>query len=480
MQSNNSHRPVTPRSARSARAVMAELAGQRVLVVGMARSGLAVATALADEGAHVFVSDAAPQESLTKAVAILSERKIAYECGGHSLDSLAKTDLVVASPGVPPGNVLLRTAAERKIPVVAEIEIAYRLSAAPVLATTGSNGKTTTTSWLGSIYRAAGREAEVGGNIGRPYAEFAAALPAEARAILEVSTFQLEHVETFCPKIAALLNLTPDHIDRHGSFDEYVRLKFRLLENQQPDHVAVLNADDPVIAEWNTRRPSGEAARWWFSARGPVAPGVWLSGDELAFDTGTLCGTVPGSDRLVPPGEHNRMNAAAAVAMALADGLAPDEIAPGLTAFRGVEHRLEYVAQSAGVTFVNDSKATNPDSVAKAVAAMKAPLIVIMGGRDKGTDFQILAGDLKAKARAVIFTGTAAGRLRDQLGKAVAHEVVPDFAEAFHAAVARAKPGDTILLAPGCASFDQFDNYEHRGRVFKGLVQELVIRQESH
>lgn len=474
MQSDQSNRSVTPR------AVKAELAGKRILVVGMARSGLAVATALADQGAHLFVSDAAPRASLTEAVGILSERQIAYECGGHTLDALAKTDLVVTSPGVPPDNVLLQRAAERNIPVVAEIEIAYRLSEAPILATTGSNGKTTTTSWIASIYHAAGRKAEVGGNIGRPYAEFAAVLPSSARAILEVSTFQLEHVVTFCPKIAVLLNLSPDHIDRHGSFNEYVRLKFRLFENQQPEHVAVFNADDPVIGDWNTRRPSGRAARWWFSAHGPVVPGVWLSGDSLAFDTGTMRGVVPGSDRLVPPGEHNRMNAAAAVAMALADGLAPDEIGPGLTAFRGVEHRLEFVTRTAGITFVNDSKATNPDSVAKAVAAMKAPLIVIMGGRDKGTDFQVLAGDLKAKARAVIFTGTAAGRLQDQLGTAVAHDVVPDFTEAFYAAVKRAKPGDTILLAPGCASFDQFENYEHRGRVFKGLVQEFALRQESN
>ncbi|HUV32243.1 MAG TPA: UDP-N-acetylmuramoyl-L-alanine--D-glutamate ligase, partial [Devosiaceae bacterium] len=329
------------------------------------------------------------------------------------------------------------------------------------------------TSWLGTIYQGAGRPAEVGGNIGRAYSDFAADLPPDARAILEVSTFQLEQIDTFRPRVAAILNLTPDHLDRHGSFDTYVDLKFRLLVNQQPGDIAVLNADDPVIVARDRKNPSGRGTRWWFSAKNPVSSGVWLTDDGLAYHVGTRQGTIPGSDCLIPPGEHNRMNAAAAVAVALADGLAPENIAPGLTTFTGVEHRLEIVAEVGGVLYINDSKATNPDSVAKALAACERPLVVIMGGLDKGTPFDGLAGDLKRKARAVVFTGRAATRLVQELGSHVPHHVAPDFADAFAAAVALAQAGDAVLLSPGCASFDQFDNYEHRGRVFKDCVARL-------
>jgi UDP-N-acetylmuramoylalanine--D-glutamate ligase len=453
--------------------------GQGILVIGMARSGVACARMLKQRGADVFVSDAAPAAKLTAAIGVLDSLGVRHETGGHTMSSLDSRDWIVTSPGVPPDNMLLLEAKRREIPIIAELEAAYALCNAPVCAVTGSNGKTTTTAWLGSIDAAAGRAIQVGGNIGRPFSEFAGEMTADQCAILEVSTFQLEHSPTFKPHVAAILNITPDHIDRHGSFAEYVRLKFRLLANQTAGDVAVLNADDPVIVAYESKNKTGRAARWHFSERRLTGAGVWLDGDFLRYRSYDDEGMIPGSDRLCPPGRHNRLNAAAAVAMALADGLMPDAIEPGLTGFTGVEHRLEFVADIDGVRYVNDSKATNPDSVAKALASFDRPLIVIMGGLPKGTSFSPLAESIRNRARACVFTGSARDILRTELGGVVEHRVAELFSDAFEAAHQLAQRGDVVLLSPGCASFDQFDNYEHRGRVFKELVGTLAAERKS-
>lgn len=450
------------------------IANASVVVVGMARSGLAAATMLAERGARVFVSDAAPIGKLTGAVAALDRQQIRYETGSHNPACLDGVDFVVTSPGVANENVLLKTARERGIPVFSEIEAAFWLTAAPILAVTGANGKTTTTAWLGSIYEHAGRPARVGGNIGNAYADFAPNLPPSTRAILEVSSFQLEYIATFRPHVAVVTNITPDHLDRHGSLGEYTRMKFRIFENQREHDIAVINVDDPISMAEEARHKLGHGQRWWISATQPRTPGVWVDGRSLRYDTGASRGIVPGSDRLIPPGLHNQLNAAAAVAMALADGLSPEEIEAGLVAFTGCEHRLEFVAEVAGVRFVNDSKATNPDSVAKAIVSFDRPLIVLMGGLDKGTDFSILADELKRRARALVFTGKAAPKLEVELGSQLPYQTRPRFADAFAAAVELAQPGDIVLLSPGCASFDQFNNYEHRGQVFKQLVHDYA------
>lgn len=448
------------------------IARSSVVVVGMARSGLAAATMLSERGARVFVSDAAPAGKLTSPIAELDRRQIRYEAGGHNPSCLDGADFVITSPGVANDNVLLVTARQRGIPVFSEIEAAFWLSSAPILAVTGANGKTTTTSWLGAIYEHAGRLATVGGNIGNAYADFAPTLTPQSRAILELSSFQLEYIATFRPHVAVVTNITPDHLDRHGSLAEYTRMKFRIFENQRESDVAVLNADDPISVAEENRRNVGPGLRWWISATQPKSPGVWVDGRHLRFDTGKLRAIVPGSDRLIPPGLHNQMNAAAAVAMALADGLTPEEIEPGLTSFPGCEHRLEFVAEVGGVRFVNDSKATNPDSVAKAIVSFDRPLIVIMGGLDKGADFSILGDELTRRTRALIFTGKAASKLEVELGTRLPYRTAAQFADAFAAAVELAQPGDIVLLSPACASFDQFNNYEHRGQVFKQLVHD--------
>ncbi|MBD3299198.1 MAG: UDP-N-acetylmuramoyl-L-alanine--D-glutamate ligase [candidate division Zixibacteria bacterium] len=453
--------------------------GCSVLVVGMKRSGLAAARMLTALEASVFVSDSAESESLAYEVAALKTAGIPFETGGHRIEALDGMDFVVASPGVPPDNMLVREAVARGIPVLSEIEVASWVTDAVIMALTGSNGKTTTTAWLGSIYRESGHASEVGGNIGRAFADFAAALRPDARAILEVSTFQLERVDEFRPHVAAILNLTPDHLDRHGTFEEYVRLKFRLLENQLESDVAVLNADDPTSVAYDKEHHTGTAQRWWFSTRQAVCPGVWWDGEYLHYNDGDSLGIIPHSDTLVPPGVHNRGNAAAAVAMALADGLTPTEIVPGLIAFRGVEHRLEHVATINGVDYINDSKATNPDSVAKAILSFDRPLVIIMGGLDKGTDFASLVDDLRPRVRALVFTGKATGKLEVELGAHVPYRSAPAFDDAFSLAVDVAEAGDVVLLSPGCASFDQFRDYEDRGETFKTLVGELAQAEEE-
>jgi len=455
------------------------IARSSVVVVGMARSGLAAATMLAQRGARVFVSDAAPIAKLTGGIAELDKHKVRYETGAHDPKCLDGADFVVTSPGVANDNILLATARQRGIPVFSEIEAAFWLSTAPILAITGANGKTTTTSWLGAIYKHAGRLASVGGNIGNAYADFAPTLTPQSRAILEVSSFQLEYIATFRPHVAVVTNITPDHLDRHGSLAEYTRMKFRIFENQRENDIAVLNADDPISVAEETRKKVGMGTRWWISSTQPKSLGVWVAGKHLMYNDGRTAGLVPGSDRLIPPGLHNQMNAAAAVAMALADGLTPEEIEPGLTAFPGCEHRLEFVAEVNGVRFVNDSKATNPDSVAKAIVSFDRPLIVLMGGLDKGTDFSLLSDELKQRARALVFTGKAASKLEVELGSRLPYRTAAQFAEAFAIAADLAQPGDTVLLSPGCASFDQFDNYEHRGQVFKQLVREHAKASEA-
>ncbi len=453
--------------------------GRSVLVVGMKRSGLAAARMLTALKASVFVSDSAEDESLAYEVAALKTAGIPFETGGHRIESLDGVDSVVASPGVPPGNILIREAEARGIPVVSEIEVASWVTDAVIMALTGSNGKTTTTAWLGTIYQESGRASEVGGNIGRAFADFAAALSPGTRAILEVSTFQLERIDSFCPHVAAILNVTPDHLDRHGTFEEYVRLKFRLLENQAGTDIAVLNADDPTICTYDKEHHPGNAQRWWFSTRQAVCPGVWWDGEYLHCNDGESLGIIPQSDMLIPPGVHNRGNAAAAVAMALADGLTPADIAPGLVAFRGVEHRLEHVATINGVDYINDSKATNPDSVAKAIVSFDRPLVIIMGGLDKGTDFTSLVDELRPRVRALVFTGKAAGKLEVELGAHVPYRSAAGFDDAFSLAVDLAEAGDVVLLSPGCASFDQFRDYEHRGETFKRLARELAQTEEE-
>jgi len=443
-----------------------ELSRKQVVVVGMARSGLAAAELLASRGAVVRATDILPVEKLPGAREVLERLGIPFEI--QNKDTFAHADLVVISPGVAADLEILQAVRRRGVKVVGEIELAGWFLQGPVIGVTGSNGKTTTTSLTGRILNECGIPAQVGGNIGTvPAAALVSTSRPEQWNVLELSSFQLETIERFHAHIAAAINVTPDHLDRHGTFEAYAAAKQRLFETQQPGDYAVLNADDPTCLRY---ADAGPAQTVWFSLNRSVERGLWLQGEQIYFDSQPFLKV---SD--IPlRGRHNIENVMAAAACAHLAGAPPEGIAAAVRTFPGVEHRLEFVRSVGGVDFYNDSKATNVDSALKAIEAFSGPLWVILGGKDKGGSYQPLAAPLAAKAKAALLIGAAAPIIRAQLKGVVRLIDCGTLENAVRTAYGEAAPGDTVLLAPACASFDQFDNFEHRGREFKRLVNELA------
>jgi UDP-N-acetylmuramoylalanine--D-glutamate ligase len=452
-----------------------DLAGKRVLVVGLARTGVAVSLFSAGYGATVTATDDKLEAELAETAARLRAAGVTLELGGHASKTFLAQDLIVVSPGVPANLPPLALARARGVPVWSEIELAWRFLRGTLVAITGSNGKTTTTSLVAHILKTAGIPSLTGGNIGVPLLSLAESSTDATVTVAEVSSFQLETIESFRPEIGVLLNLTPDHLDRHASFDDYARAKMRLFENQLDRDAAVLNADDPEV----TRRMPSRPRIFWFSRRKRVAQGVFLRGDEIVFRSDGAETVLARRDEIPLRGEHNVENVLAACAAAHLAGAAPGAVAGAVKTFRGVEHRLEFVAEIAGVTFYNDSKATNVDAALKAVEAFPGPLLVILGGKDKGSPYTALREPLRQRARAAVLIGAAAEKIGAEVGDAVALEQAGTLERAVELAMKRAKPGDVVLLAPACSSFDQFENYEHRGRVFKELVAQLETRSAA-
>jgi UDP-N-acetylmuramoylalanine--D-glutamate ligase len=447
---------------------------RRVGIIGMARSGESAAKLVQELDGRPYVSDVLPHHELEKVIARLEERGIAYECGGHS-EELLQSDYLILSPGVPASLEILEKAAQAGIPIFSEVELAYWVCRGRILAVTGSNGKTTTTSLLGEICRASGRSTMVGGNIGTPFSEIVRKVPLDGLAVVEISSFQLERIEQFAPYVGILLNLTPDHLDRYDSFESYSSAKFRMFENQTAEHFAVINADDPVIQGKNYQH---KARQLFFSVResgtsGQPAEGVLQRG-------GTLLGRLEDREMDIMPvedikiiGIHNHANAAAASAAALACGIEPDIIASVLRRFEGVEHRLEEVAVIGGVRFINDSKGTNVDAVIVALNSMAGKVNLIAGGRDKGGDFTRLLMAAKGKVEHLVLIGEAREKIFDQLGRHLPVVMADSMADAVRKAFDLSHPGETVLLSPGCASFDMYRNFEERGRDFKDVVGKL-------
>lgn len=438
---------------------------KRVLVVGMGRSGQAATQALVRRGAQVTAYDDNPQVTVDLPGASLVTGK------PPSLDGY---DLLVVSPGVPADVPLLGQARQRGLPVWGELELGYRLAREPrIVGITGTNGKTTTTALLGHICREAGCPAAVAGNIGTPLTQIVDDIPDAGLLVLEISSFQLETIVTMRARVAVFLNLTPDHLDRHHTMEEYLEVKARLLANQTPDDWAVLNFDDPAIRQLAVR---ARGRVMFFSARHRLAAGVYVEGGVIGAAAGGPPQTVLPVGRLALPGPHNLENCLAAVAVSAALELPPARVAAALESFPGISHRLEEVAIAGGVKYVNDSKATNPDAAIKALESFTAPIVLIAGGRNKGASFEQLAGKIKEKVRYLVLVGEA----RDELAAAVtaagftAFDLAPDFAGAVELAVRAARPGDVVLLAPACASWDMFRNYEERGDTFRHLVRELT------
>jgi UDP-N-acetylmuramoylalanine--D-glutamate ligase len=452
-----------------------ELNGKRVLVVGLGKSGVASALFLKARGARVTVSDTKPQEQLGKEIPVLLDHGVVVETGGHGERTFQGQDLIVVSPGVPidaPPLVQARSLGE---PIIGEIELAAQFLPGSMVAVTGSNGKTTTTTLIGEIAAAGGFSATVGGNIGTPAISLVERASKETIVVLEVSSFQLETIQTFRPKIAIVLNVTPDHLDRHHTFAAYVNAKARIFENQQAGDFAVLNADDPTCVEMAGRT---RAQVFWFSRKKEVKDGAYVSGGRIFFGRAGKKQEIMAVSEIPLKGEHNVENVLAAVSAGALLGCAPGKIGAAVRNFKAVEHRLEYVATVRGVEYYNDSKATNVDATIKALESFPANIHIILGGKDKGSDYSVLNELLKNRVKRVYTIGAAAAKIESQIQGA---EIVQagTLELAVQRAAAVAEPGDIVLLAPACASFDQFRNYEHRGKVFKEAVKALTEQAVS-
>jgi UDP-N-acetylmuramoylalanine--D-glutamate ligase len=451
-----------------------ELKNKRVLVVGLGKSGISAAHFLRSLGARVTVSDSRDAVALAAEIPSLLEAGIMVETGGHGLLTFRRSDLIVVSPGVPMDTPELKQVIAFGLPVIGELELAARYLKGKVIAITGSNGKTTTTTLVGEILKAAGMDTLVGGNIGLPVIELVGLSSPGSVNVLEVSSFQLETIEQFHPWISVVLNITPDHLDRHGSFENYAAAKARITERQESTDYLVLNAEDKA-----TQMVAGKtrAQVYWFSGRRPIKQGAFVHGESIVFiakEGGRTEPIMPVSE--IPlKGAHNVENVLAAVCVARLAGVSAEVIRGTVRSFKAVAHRLEFVAEIRGVAYYNDSKATNVDATMKAVASFDSGIHLILGGKDKDSDYTQMAALLKERVKVVYTIGSAAEKIEQQLRGVVKIKSASTMAVAVQDAASSAVPGDVVLLAPACSSFDQFENYEHRGRVFRELVHALQV-----
>ena len=445
--------------------------GKKVLVCGMARSGVSAAQCLYELGARVTISDSKAEEKLAEALQPLEGMDIRRCLGDQAQPAdLESYDLAVTSPGIPMQAPILRAVQAAGVPLIGELELGAQVSRAPLYAVTGTNGKTTTTTLIGEIFRNLGKTTYVVGNIGYPFTACALQCGEEDVAVAEVSSFQLETITTFHPHIAVMCNITEDHLNRHGTMEEYIRVKERIFENMGQGDYAVLNLDDPIVRGMAERIPCAPA---FFSRRQEVETGAYLEGEEVVFSLNGHKKRVLRADEIRIPGEHNLENALAATTLTMLAGVPAPVVRHTLKTFPGVEHRIEPVRTVEGVTYINDSKGTNVDASIRAVRAMKVPTVLLAGGYDKHTDFLPLAREILAsKIHTVVVLGDTAEQIERAL-RAVGFESIlhaKTFEEAVLLARSCAREGENVLLSPACASFDMFQDYEERGRVFKEIV----------
>ncbi|HXY25698.1 MAG TPA: UDP-N-acetylmuramoyl-L-alanine--D-glutamate ligase [Candidatus Acidoferrum sp.] len=446
-----------------------ELRGKRVLVVGLARTGVATALFCAARGAQVTCTDTRLENEIADSVSRLRTAGVNLELAGHPERLLLHQDLIIPSPGVPADTPFLRAARAKGITIWSEIELADRFLNGKLIGITGSNGKTTTSSLIEHVLRCAGFPTILAGNIGTPLISCVEKTNDQTITVAELSSFQLELIESFRPNISVFLNLTPDHLDRHRTFEAYGSAKARIFENQIETDSAVLNADDAATAPLAPSRPHV----YWFSRKQRVAQGAFVRGSEIAFRHDGVEEAVLRLSDIPLAGGHNVENVLAAVVATRIAGAEPAAIAKGVRSFSGVEHRLEFVTEIGGVRYYNDSKATNVDATLKALDAFPGRILIILGGKDKGSDYTVLQAPLRQKAILALLIGAAAEKIEKQIAGSVAIERAETIQRAVDTAAHAAQPGDIVILAPACASFDQFQNFEHRGRVFKELVHQL-------
>lgn len=455
---------------------MSEYKGKKIAVIGMARTGLAVAEVMAELGASVVLYDKKSASELTDALEAANRLGVEARPGTDVVD-LTGIDLVVASPGVPARMKVFSDARARGIEAISEIELAYRLSKAPIIAITGTNGKTTTTVLVGRIMEADGRETFIAGNvcagdIRMPLVMAAHRAKADSVIVAEISTFQLEWIAGFKPKVSMLLNVTADHLDRHASVEEYAQLKARIFENQTAEDFSVINADNPFTA---SLAPKLSGCVMKFSRANEVAEGGFVRGENLIIRHNGKDTVICKRSDITLRGEHNIENVLAAGCAAIAFGVKPESIVKAVREFTPVEHRLEPVAVVDGVEYINNSMCTNVDAAVRSVEAIDEPQIVISGGKDKGSDYTALGEAYMRKAKHVILIGADKSLIRKATEKAGCYAIsdADSMQEAVEIARKLAEPGDVVVLTPGCASFDMFNSFEHRGQVFKDIVRGL-------
>jgi UDP-N-acetylmuramoylalanine--D-glutamate ligase len=452
-------------------ALKKDLAGKRAVVVGMAMTGMAAAEFLVKRGAEVVVSDMKTEGGLGTAPERLRSLGVEVELGGHSRETFLSGDLIVLSPGVDPALSPLAQARDKGIPLVSEVELASWFLKPPLIAITGTNGKSTTTSLIGHILSAWGKRVFVGGNIGVPLTAYLLRGEETDYIVAEISSFQLETISSFRPWIALLLNLGEDHLTRHPTLSSYAEAKARIFVNQGPQDWAVVNVDDAIV---QSLTPRIKAQLLPFSRKGNGGRGVWLEAKDTIVYRNEGKKERFALDKVKIKGMHNRENIMAAVGAAKVCGVPHDMIQEALTSFAGLEHRLELVGTWRGVSAYNDSKATNVASTLTALQSLDGPIILLAGGRDKGGDYTPLRGPLKERVKALILMGEAKAKMEAAFQDVTAVYAVGGMEEGVRLAWRLAKPGDAILLSPACSSFDMFQDYQDRGRAFKGLVRTLA------
>lgn len=446
------------------------LKDKKVVIIGAARSGVGAAKLVKKLEGIPFVSDFEKSTKVLESEKLLQENKIDYEFGNHS-ERVYEADLMVVSPGVPSDSKVIKNALEKKIKVISEVELAFQNCKGKIIAITGTNGKTTTTSLCGHIFKTAMAKTYIAGNIGYAFSEVALDTKEGDYVVLEISSFQLDFIESFKPNVAAILNITRDHLNRYeNKFENYIKSKLRIYSNQSSDDFLILNKDDEVVMNYLTEHKSKS---FYFSNNNKVSNGCYVSDGKIIFGKEDKTDFSFSLNELPIRGEHNFANAMAAVNAAKLCKLDNEKIKEGLRTFKGVEHRLEFVRELKGVKYINDSKATNVDSLWYALRSFEQPIFLILGGQDKGNDYNKVKQLIIDKVKKIYAIGSSADTVYNFFHKNVKVELKPTMEDVVISASKEAKENDIVLLSPACASFDMFDNYEHRGRVFKEAVKNL-------
>jgi len=447
-----------------------DLSGQRILVIGLGKTGTAAARFLSRQGADVTVTDEKERVELREPLERLQREGMTLRFRPCTTDILSDMDMVVPSPGVSPFNPMLVEAVRLGKTVLSELELAFRFLKRPMIAVTGTNGKTTTTTLIGEIMAKSGKSAFVGGNIGTPLIDFVDGPQQQEFVVVEVSSFQLQWVRDFRPDVAVLLNVTGDHVDYHGTFADYRRAKERIFANQRRQDLAILNVCEAHSRSFLQRLTAKIA---YFSTSGQVNEGIFLDGGQMVLRPIAGEPEIYPLDMIKIPGVHNIENVMAAILAARGAGCRREAIIEAVGAFRGIKHRIEFAGEKDGVAFYDDSKATNVDAVLRALESFSRPVVLLMGGRDKQGDFGLLSDTIKKRVKVLILFGEAGEKIAGRIGGAVDTISAATLREAMPLARRSAAAGDVVLLAPGCASFDEFKDYKERGDVFKQWVGSL-------